>query len=56
MGSAVSSTVGSVMCSTVESAISKSMGSSIDKDELTFVFQLIENVVTSTLIFFRNCR
>ena len=64
VGSTIRSDVGSLMvsivCSTMgsamESAIGRSMGSSIGKGELTFVFELIENVVRSTVIFFSNCR
>ena len=56
IGRSVGSAIGSTGGSVVESAIGRSMGSSIGKGELTFVFELIENVVRSTVIFFSNCR
>jgi len=56
VSSSMDSAVGSVMGSVVGSDIGRSMGSSIGKGELTFVFELIENVVRSTVIFFSNYR
>ena len=44
--------VGSTMGSAVESVIGRSMGSAIGKGDLAFVFELIENVVRSIIIFF----
>ena len=50
--SAIVSAVVSTMGSAVESAIGRSMGNAIGKGDLTFVFELIESVVRSIVIFF----
>ena len=56
VSSAIGSAMGSTISRAVGSDIGRSMGSSIGKGELTFVFELIENVVRSTVICFSNYR
>ena len=56
MGSTIDKAMGSTMGSAVESTIGRSMGNVIGISELIFVFELIENVVSSIVILFSNCR